>query len=398
MTGISTLGQALRQIENIKKQQTTFSELSTQLATGKKTQNFSGLGSDALSSIRSRSAIVSLNAYISNIGKADTRLKIMLTSIEEFQKQGENLSNSFIGFIQQGVHQQGQIVTYDDPATPFVTEEIAVGMTSSKPDQELQNVINMANKLFSRMTELLNAKDGDRFVLGGAETLTQPFSDSGTLDAAVSTLITNWKNGAITTDQLLADIRDRTTANGNTDALTDSVIGYSSSLSAGNAGRVFVRVDENSELDYTVHANQDPFRDIIVALAFLKNENLPPIANTYEDGNFPGTPDAQGAPGYTLEQQQENFYKLYNALTGMVNRALDGINNIRFDLESVRASMDETKNFHVDQKNLLISIVSGIEDVDQNEVALKINTLQVQLEATFRVTALVSQLTLVNFI
>ena len=100
MTGISTLGQALRQIENIKKQQTTFSDLSTQLATGKKSQNFSGLGTDALTTIRSRSSIVSLDSYISNIGKADTRLKIMLSSIEEFQAQGNNLADGFIGFVQ----------------------------------------------------------------------------------------------------------------------------------------------------------------------------------------------------------------------------------------------------------------------------------------------------------
>ena len=202
MTGVSTLGQALRQIENIKKQQTTFTTLSTQLATGKKTQNFSGLGTDALSSIRSRSSIVTLDSYIGNIGKADTRLKIMLSSIEEFQSQGENLSNGFIGLIQQGTHQLGEIVTYDDPSTPFVYEETPVGMTSSKPDVELKSLIDLASNLFDRMTELLNAKDGDRYVLGGAETLTKPFNDSGTLDAAVGTLITNWKDGAITTDQL----------------------------------------------------------------------------------------------------------------------------------------------------------------------------------------------------
>ncbi|MCB9977550.1 MAG: hypothetical protein H6858_08145 [Rhodospirillales bacterium] len=398
MTGISTLGQALRQIENIKNQQTTLSGLSTQLATGKKTRNFSGLGTDALSSIRSRSDIISLDAYISNIGKADTRLKTMLSAIEEFQAQGNNLADGFVGFIQQGTHQLGDIVTYDDPATPFVHEETAVGMTTSTPDDELQGLINLSKKLYDYMTNLINTKDGDRYVLGGADTLTQPLNDTGTLDAAVSTLLTSWKNGTITTDQLLADIKDRTTANGNPDALTDSVIGYSATLSAGNAGRVFVRVDDNSELDYTVHGNEDPFRDIIVALSFLKNENLPPIADTYEDGVFPGTPDAQGAPGYTLDQQQQSFYTLYNQLTSMVTKALDQIDNVRFDLESVRASMNESKNFHVDQKNLFQSIVSDIEDVDTNEVALKLNTLQVQLEATFRVTALVSQLTLVNFI
>ncbi len=398
MTGISTLGQALRQIENIKKQQTTFSDLSTQLATGKKSQNFSGLGTDALTTIRSRSSIVSLDSYISNIGKADTRLKIMLSSIEEFQAQGNNLADGFIGFVQQGTHQLGEIVTYDDPSTPFVHEEVAVGMTSATSDEELQGLIDLSKNLYNYMTELINSKDGDRYVFGGAETLTPPLNDTGTLDAAVSTLLTSWKNGTITTDQLLADIRDRTATAGNPDALTDSVIGYSAPLSAGNAGRVFVRVDDDSELEYTVHANEDPFRDILVALSFLKNESFPPIADTYEDGVFPGTPDVQGAPGYTLAQQQESFYTLYNELTEMVSRSLDEIDNIRFDMEGVRVSMNETKEFHVDQKNLFQSIVSGIEDADTNDVALKLNTLQVQLEATFRVTALVSQLSLVNFI
>ena len=239
---------------------------------------------------------------------------------------------------------------------------------------------------------------GDPSGHGPDEALTPPLHDTGTLDAAVSTLLTSWKNGTITTDQLLADIRDRTATAGNPDALTDSVIGYSAPLSAGNAGRVFVRVDDDSELEYTVHANEDPFRDILVALSFLKNESFPPIADTYEDGVFPGTPDVQGAPGYTLAQQQESFYTLYNELTEMVSRSLDEIDNIRFDMEGVRVSMNETKEFHVDQKNLFQSIVSGIEDADTNDVALKLNTLQVQLEATFRVTALVSQLSLVNFI
>ncbi len=398
MTGISTLGQALRQIENIKTQQSKFSDLSTQLATGKKTQSFSGLGTDTLSSIRSRAGISSIDTYMNNITKADTRIKTILLSIEEFQKQGGNLSNGFVGFIQDGVHQKGDKVYYDDPSTPAITEEIPVGMTSSEPDAELKRLIDLSGNLSDFMVDLINTKDGDRYVFSGAEVLTKPLADTSTLDAAISTLLTSWKDGTITTDQLIADIRDRSALNGNPDALTDSVIGYSSSLSAGTAGGVYVRVDDNSELDYTVLANNESFRNVIVALGFLKNENLPPVADTYESGVYPGTPDAKGAPGATLEEQQKNFYKLFNELTRMVSDSLDKIDNVRFDLEDVRAQMNETKSFHLDQKNLFQNIVADIEDADTNDVALKINILQTQLEASFRVTALMSQISLVNFI
>lgn len=398
MTGVSTLGQALRQIENMKSQQITLSDLSTQLATGKRSQSFSGLGTDAISSLRARAQVSSLDVYMNNIDKADTRISLILSSIEEFQGQSENISNSFVSFIQSGTHQKGTIVTYDDPATPFVDEAKPVGMTSSEPDIELKGIVDIATNLYDFMVDLINTKDGERYVFAGAETATKPLEDSGTLDAAVSTLLTNWKNGTITTDQLLADITDRTTANGNTDALTDSVVGYSSSLSAGNAGDVFVRIDDNSELDYTVLGNDAAFRNIIVALSFLKNENLTPIADTYENGVYPGVPDAQGAPGYTLEDQQRNFYSLFNQLAEMVADSIDKIDISRFDLEQVRAQMDETKTSHTNQKGLFLNTIGDVEDVDINEVALKINTLQVQLEASYRVTALMSDLSLVNFI
>ena len=54
MTGVSTLGQALSQLERIKVQQEGFDSLSRQLSSGKKTNKFSGLGKDVLVSKRYR--------------------------------------------------------------------------------------------------------------------------------------------------------------------------------------------------------------------------------------------------------------------------------------------------------------------------------------------------------
>ena len=398
MTGVSTLGQALRQIENLNSQQLLFSDLSTQLSTGKKTQLYSGLNTDSLTSIRSRTELSSIGIYIDNLSRADTKIAITLSSIEEFQEQSKNFSATLTGLLQEGNHQLGQDVRYDDPATPNIVEDTIVGNTSAAVDADFQSVVNNATNLFNFFGELLNIQDGDRYLLAGADSQEKPFTDNGTLDAALNTLITRWKDGLITTDELIADLTDGTALAGNPDAITDSTIGYSASLSNGTAGNVFVRADENSEIKYTTLANEDSLRNIIVALAVMKNENLSPIVDVYESGNYPAVPDAKGAPGATAEDQQDNFYQLYNAMTAMVVSSIDQIDQIRFRAEIVRVQMNETKESHINQRQLLLNTVSSIEDVDINEVAVQLTTLKTQLEASYQVTALTQSLSLVRFL
>ncbi len=397
MTGISTLGQALRQIESLNSQNLMFSNLSMQMSTGKKTQFYSGLNTDALTSVRSRTELSSIEVYTNNIARANTTLGLTITTIEEFQEQSNNFSDTLVGFVQEGHHQMGENVLYDDPATTEI-ESVIMGNTSTKLDADFQSVINHAENLFGFLGELLNSKEGDRYLFAGADILERPFTDTGTLDASLNTLITSWKNGTITTDELIADIQDGTALEGNADAITDTAIGYSASLSNNTAGDVFVRADENSEFKYTTLANEDSLRNMMVALAVMKNENLPPIVDVYESGGYPAVPDVKGAPGATAKEQEENFFKLYNAMSTMISQSIDDIDQIRFKVETVRVQMIETEKSHLDQKNLLQSTVSNVEDVDVNEVAVRLTTLQTQLEASYRVTAMTQNLSLVNFL
>lgn len=397
MTGVSTLGQALRQIENIKSQQTSMSSLSTQMATGKKTQEFSGLKSDTFASLRSRTTYQSLEVYTNNLTKADIRISVMLKSIEEYQAQTKNVSASLNGFVQQGAHQKGEPITYDDPLTSAI-ETTIVGYTSSEPDNDLVALQNHAKNLYPFLVDLLNAQEGDRYVMAGSDSFTKPLNDNGTLDAAMNTLISDWKAGTISTDELIADLTDRSALNGNSNALTDSVVGYSAPLSSGNTGEIYVRASEDSEFKYTALANEDPFRNIIVAMAFLKNENLPPIVDTYESGVYPGVPDADGAPGNTASDQQDNFYKVLNHIVGMVNDSIDEVDQVRFRMETVRSQMGETKKAHQSEKTLMLNTIADIEDVDTNEVAVRLTVLKTQLEASYQVTALTAQLSLTNYL
>jgi flagellin-like hook-associated protein FlgL len=160
-----------------------------------------------------------------------------------------------------------------------------------------------------------------------------------------------------------------------------------------------VRTSETSEIEYTALADDQSFRDIIVAMSIFKNDNLGPIADVYAEPYTPGDPAlVNGAPGSDIDEMKENFYKVYNDISSMVSNAIDDIDKVLFKLQGVRARLDGIRTNQIEEKNALLNTVSNVEQVDTNEVALKIQTLQVQLEASYRVTALMGELSLTRFI
>lgn len=400
MTGISTLSQALNQIDRIKDQQSLLDTLGQQFATGKKTQVFSGLKGDVVALQRARASFASLETYSDNITHADRRIKYTLTTIEEFQQQAENFAAALSGFNQQSAHQSGDVVYYDDPLTTSVEENTIIGYSESGPDVELEVLQDLANNLYDFMVDLINTKDGDRYILNGAETQTPPLIDSGVLDTAISTQIAAWQAGTITTDDLIADLSDRTVDDGNLDAFTDTVVGFSPTLSAGTAGKTFVRVEQTTEIDTTVLANDQGFRDILVALSYFKSADLGPIVDEVEIDPITGLSNiiTEGAPGADLDEMTDNFYEVFNVLSAKIGKALDDVDQQRFKLESARARITEIKLNHEQEQHLLQSSIDEIENVDINEVAIQLSAISNQLEASYGVTARIQQLSLVNFL
>lgn len=401
MTGVSTLGQALNQIGLIKNQNRTLTTLSVQMSTGKKTNVFSGLGTDVLTSKRARAEFKSIETYQNNITIADRRIKLMLTAVNEFKAQAENLSASILGLSQESAHEDGDIVIWDDPLTTG-EENVRVGVNSGEMDVDFKTLQDLARNLYDFMYDLLNTKEVDRYLLNGADTLTKPVTDNGGLDAAMTGLLTDWKNelspNNITSDQLISSITGRTSTASNPRALTDTIVGYSADLTAGNVGDIFVRVSETTEVDYTALANEQCFRDILVGLSFMKNASLGPIADVFAEPYTLGdAPIENGAPGANYDEMKQNFYEVFNAVGRMVESAINDIDRIVANLEGQRARLDDFKKSYVEQKNALLTTISDVEDVDTNEVAVKITALQIQLDASYRVTALLQDLSLANY-
>lgn len=374
MTNISTLGQYLDQIARLKTQQSNFGDLTVQISSGLKTQKLSGLGDDILKTTRARTGVGELTVYSDNITNADRRLKLTDTALREIKKQTENVAGSLQTALQEGDY----------------------------PD--LESIKKLASSVYDFINSLINQKDGDRYLFGGADTAAPPISNNGLYSSALgqfipdssdltnpplvsSGIIGDWGDGTITTEEFIAAYS----------GTSDTVLGFSNALTTGTAGKTTVRVDDNSEFDYTTLANKTPLRDIILALGVLKD--LPPVEYAPGALNNPtATTIAADTAPFPPKEKQESFYKVINDLTNKINNALDDIDQEEFKLAQVRAQISIVKDSHSEQIAAYKDIIGTVENADITEASALITQLQVQLQASFQVTALISQLTLANYL
>ncbi len=374
MTGISNLGQALDQISRLKSQQVNLDTFSTQIATGKKTQQFSGLGTDILRSQRARADINKLDQYTTNITNAQRRIQLMNNSIETVSGQARNISAALNTLVQGG----------DMP--------------------EFETTQKLASDVYDYIIDLLNTKDGERFLFAGSDSEVRPVEDRGLFDSYLGTFVPDdedianpplvasgfigdWGDGTITTDEFIAAYS----------GVNENILGYSESLVNGTTGEVRVRVDENSDFDYTVLANNDGFKELITALGVLKN--LPPPENAPGALNDPtATRPIDDIPPFPSAEKQANFNQVFNDLASKISGAISKLDSESYGLSLVEAQTEVIKEQYRYQTDAFKDIVAETEDVDLTETIAKIQQLQIGLEASFSVTALISDLTLVNFL
>ncbi len=374
MANISSLGQALDQIARLKTQRLTMDNLLMQQATGKKTQVFSGLGGDIIASQRARTDASALETYVNNITHADRRLKLMMNAIEDIKKQADNIADALVVAIQEGDY------------------------------SELETIQSLVKNTLDFVIDTMNIRDGDRYLFAGADTKTKPISDTGLFESflgefvpdesdltnpplVASGVVGQWGDGTITTEQFMASYK----------STNETIMGYSSSLTNNTAGKVFVRVDDNAEFDYTVLADTPGMKDLIMAFNVLKS--LPPVEYAPGALNDPtATTLPEDTPPFPPREKQDNFFAVITDLSTVINNALDKLDDQSFKLSQVHAQITTIKVSHQTDINSLVSIISDIENVDETDVAAKILQMQTQLDASYRVTAMLSELSMTRYI
>lgn len=137
-------------------------------------------------------------------------------------------------------------------------------------------------------------------------------------------------------------------------------------------------IDSGTTISFGARASEAPFRDSLVALGMFLADDYPP--------GFTSTQDR-------FDAASARAIQLFNS-TGGPNAILEANGDFGLATSQVR----EAKTRHSDRKQFLNGLLSEIESVNKEEVAVSLTTLQTQLEASYQVTARLSQLSLTNYL
>ena len=138
---------------------------------------------------------------------------------------------------------------------------------------------------------------------------------------------------------------------------------------AGNDDVSSARVADGMTVDYGMTADMDMFENALRALNIAANARTDPI-----DGDA------------------------LSEATSLINSALDGIGEQQTRMSSVHAQLESVIDMHTDFQLTAESMVSDLSEVDIAEAMVRLDTLSVQLEASYSAVAKVSDLSLFDYL
>ena len=159
---------------------------------------------------------------------------------------------------------------------------------------------------------------------------------------------------------------------------TDTVFWYQGDNAPGSARTsAIAHVDDNLDIAYGTRANEAPLARVVSTLAMLSVESFSELVP--EDG------------------------ARYDALTDRTSGALNfqnqtSVDDVIVELGFKQRSLQDAHDRHSAARQVSLDLLQKSEGVDDYEVSAKILRLQTQISASFETTALLSNLSLVNFL
>ncbi len=139
-------------------------------------------------------------------------------------------------------------------------------------------------------------------------------------------------------------------------------------------------VDEHTKVNFGVQANEKGFVELIKGLAVFAVSDLTPLEET-------------NAARYEqlVDIQRSRLSESNNTEAG-------SIEGITMELGLAAKTVDTVKERHQQYSAQLENMLADIEEAPIEEVGMQILTMQTRLQASYQVTSMISQLTLVNYL
>lgn len=140
-------------------------------------------------------------------------------------------------------------------------------------------------------------------------------------------------------------------------------------------GTATVRTGDSQSVSIGARANEPAFQALMASLGALAAETFPNPATT--QGN-----------------------QRYSELAGRVMTTVgaSGIEQVTTDFSVASKQLGDAKTRTANMTNQMQDIVDGVENIDPNEVAMKLMETQTRLQASYQTTSIIAKLSLVNFL
>jgi flagellar hook-associated protein 3 FlgL len=286
-----------------------------QIGSGKTAQRFEGIARDASRLVDLKNAREQALQFQQNISVVRTRLKLMAFGLEEIEETVSEFKS--------------QVVT-------------AVNGNAA----QLVDLATQAQGLMAQIGDILNMRDGSRYLFGGVRTDTPPVDVNNVVEPAHAPPF-----GA-----------------GSYPSAEDTTRAYYSG--GGLASDITVKLDFSLTVSYGVTADELAFEQMLRGLELVATSQLTP---TVENDRL-----REGAS--VLEQGLASIEPIFNRV--VVNQ----VRLERFD--------DKHRLFIKSQEDL----AGDIENIDPAEAIARLNADQVALEAAFNTIARIQDSSLANFL
>lgn len=142
---------------------------------------------------------------------------------------------------------------------------------------------------------------------------------------------------------------------------------------------VTAQVDDATRVNYGMEANESGFLRLMRTMASMSIETYPA-----------SDPSSRARFDAMAIRQQSEMSEGHNAEAG-------SIEILTMELGVARGTLESATKRHTDYKAQLDNLLSDIETVSKEDVAMEILALQTRLQASYQTTSMVSKLSLVNF-